>query len=122
MLRNVTRNTVVAANVRVADNFITRLVGLLFSAPLPEGEGLLLRPCSQIHMLGMRFAIDVLFFDRNWQVVGLLENFAPGRVSGMYRKAKCCLELPVGAIAGSGTQLGDQIEFTPIQSSQAASK
>lgn len=86
------------------------------SPPLQEAEGLLIKPCGQIHMLGMKVAIDALFLDKEGRVVGVLEDFAPGRVSAHYRTAKCCLELPVGAIASSGTEIGDQVDIIPIQS------
>jgi uncharacterized membrane protein (UPF0127 family) len=112
---NRTRGTTIASAARTADNPISRFVGLLSSPPLEPGQGLLITPCSQIHMFWMKFPIDVVFFDKQWVVVGVLENIRPWRVSPLYTKAKCCLELPVGAIAGSGTQLGDQAEAIPIQ-------
>lgn len=109
--RNSTRGTEIAQNARVADNFITRLVGLLASKPLAEGEGLLITPCSQIHMIGMKFPIDALFLDKDWHVVGIVENIQPGQISKIY-KAKHCLELASGAIARSATQLGDSLEVS----------
>lgn len=109
--RNTTRDTVVASSVRVADSFFTRLAGLLFSKPLVAGEGLLIKPCPQIHMIGMKFAIDALFLDKQSRVVATLEDFKPGRISPYYKQAKSCLELPVGAIASSGTVIGDVLEM-----------
>jgi len=35
--------------------------GLLGRRELPDGEGILLRPCASIHMFFMRFAIDAVF-------------------------------------------------------------
>jgi uncharacterized protein len=114
---NVTRATVIAEHATVADNFFTRFAGLLWSPPLRQGEGLLITPCNQIHMIGMKFAIDVIFFDKSWRVVSTLLNFAPGRISPSVRQAYCCLELPVGAIEASGTQVGDQILVESVQQS-----
>lgn len=106
---NVTRATVIAESARVADSFFTRFRGLLWSPPLKHGEGLLITPCSQIHMFGMKYAIDVVFLDKQWRVVATVFGIGPGRVSKIYGKAHCCLELPVGAIAESMTEVGDQI-------------
>jgi len=114
---NVTRASVVADQARVADSFFTRFAGLLWSPPLEPGQGLLITPCNQIHMIGMKFAIDVIFFDKQWRVVSTLLNFAPGRISPLVRQAHCCLELPVGAIEASGTNVGDQFLIESVQQS-----
>lgn len=98
--------------VKVADTFLSRFAGLLFSPPLQDGEGLLITPCNSIHMFGMKFPIDVVFFDAQWRVVGVVEAIAPGQISRMYGGAKSCLELKCGAIASSGTQVGDQFEVS----------
>ncbi len=110
---NATRSgSVLASDARVADNFFTRLIGLLLSAPLKTGEGLVIEHCNSIHMIGMKFAIDVVFLDKKGQVVSLLESFPPGKVSRFYKGAQCCIELPPGAIQNSGTQIGDVIEVS----------
>ena len=43
--------------------------GLLGRAELPSGEGVLLRAGRSIHMFFMRFAIDVVFLDRELNVL-----------------------------------------------------
>jgi uncharacterized protein len=78
---------------------------------LQPGEGLLLEPCSSIHMFGMKFPLDAVFVDRNWCVVGLVESLAPGQLSRMYPKAHACLELPCGTIADTNTKIGDQVQL-----------
>ena len=85
------------------------MVGLLNRTSLDEGEGLLLTSCQSIHMFGMKFAIDALFLDKEGVVVGVLEDFAPGKMSRIFGKAKSCLELPAGTVKKTGTTLGDVI-------------
>lgn len=85
------------------------MIGLLDRTSLEEGEGLLLTSCQSIHMFGMRFAIDAVFLDKNGVVVGVLENFAPGKLSKIFGKAKSCLELPAGTVKKTGTTLGDVV-------------
>lgn len=58
-------------------------------------------------MFGMKFPIDAVFLDKNGVVVGILEDFAPGKLSRIFGKAKSCLELPAGTIKKTGTTLGD---------------
>lgn len=60
-------------------------------------------------MFGMKFAIDAVFVDKNGVVVGILEDFAPGKMSRIFGKAKSCLELPSGTVKRTGTTVGDVI-------------
>lgn len=55
---------VVAERLRVADTAWSRFRGLMGRARLEPGEALWLEPCSSIHMMFMRFAIDVVFLQR----------------------------------------------------------
>lgn len=106
---NITRATAVAESTRVADNFFTRFRGLLWSPPLKPGEGLWIKPCNQIHMFGMAYAIDVVFLDKELRVVATVHEIGPGRMSKMYGKAHSVLELPAGVIEASQTAVGDQM-------------
>ena len=94
----------------VADSFVARLVGLLKTPSLESGAGLYIVPCSQIHMFGMKYAIDVVFMDKQGVVVGLCESIQPGAISKLYSKAHSCVELPPGTIYDTKTSEGDQIE------------
>lgn len=108
---NLTKDRVLAERASVARSFFRRLKGLLGTASLPDGEGLLLSPCNSIHMFGMKYAIDVVFLDKELVVVDVLENIAPGKASRVYRKAYCCLELPAGKVHLTGTTIGDRLAF-----------
>jgi len=107
---NLTANSELATRARVADDFLSRLTGLLLSPPLMPGEGLLIDPCTSIHMFGMKFPLDAVFFDKQWRVVGVVESIMPGRMSRFYPQARCCLELPAGTISDTGTKIGDQLD------------
>jgi len=85
------------------------LIGLLNRTSLSDGEGLFLTSCQSIHMFGMKFAIDAVFVDKNGVVVGILEDFAPGKLSRIFGKAESCLEIPAGTVKRTGTTLGDVI-------------
>ena len=75
---NARRDRELGSRIRLADGWLTRLRGML-ARPAPRpGEGLLLTPCSSVHMYGMRFPLDVAFLDRSGTVVAIYASLAPG--------------------------------------------
>ncbi|MDE3194852.1 MAG: DUF192 domain-containing protein, partial [Acidobacteriota bacterium] len=72
--------------------------------------GLWIVPCEGIHMFFMKFAIDVVFVDRNKRVRKVVRALRPWRAS-MCLPAHSVFELPVGVIDTSGTLKGDQLEW-----------
>jgi uncharacterized membrane protein (UPF0127 family) len=106
---NVTRGTVLGSQIRVADTALTRLVGLLGDSELAPGTGLLIEPSSGVHTFGMRFPIDVVALDRQGCVRGVWEGLGPFRIAAVGLKVHKVLELPVGAIRQSQTQVNDQL-------------
>ena len=63
--------------VELADNFLKRLRGLMFRKRLEQGRGLLLAPCNSVHMLFMRFAIDVVYLDENFCIKKIVRDLTP---------------------------------------------
>lgn len=108
---NVTRQQTVAANVQVADNYFSRLVGLMGKPGLPPDAGLWIVPCNDIHSFFMRFEFDAIFVDKQNTVVHLMERMKPWRVSKFVKRGRAVLELPAGTIAATGTKIGDLIEL-----------
>lgn len=110
-VNNLTRNHRLVRCGRIADNLPARVVGLLLDSALAEGGGLWIVPCNSIHSIGMRFIFDAVFLDKNLRVVHLVQEMKPWRISKMVFDSHSVLEIPAGLIAGSGTQLGDQLEM-----------
>jgi uncharacterized membrane protein (UPF0127 family) len=108
---NVTRGVNLTECGRVADSFLTRLVGLLRDEHLAPGDGLWILPCNSIHSVGMKFVFDAVFLDKDLRVVHLMRDMPPWKASKMVWAAKSVLELPAGMIAQTGTELGDQFEM-----------
>ena len=107
---NKARGCVLGQAIERADDSKTRRKGLLKRTGLQKGEGLWIVPCEAIHTFFMRFAIDVVFLDRNKRVVKLVDRLRPWRMAMSWR-ARTVLELPAGTIAESGIERGDQLEF-----------
>lgn len=106
---NVTRGRPLVERGNVADNFWTRLRGLIGHRPLEPGEGLMIKPCNSVHTFFMSFPIDVVYVSDEGAVVGLALALAPYRIGPIVRKAKFVLELPAGTIKETRTQVGDEI-------------
>jgi uncharacterized membrane protein (UPF0127 family) len=110
IIRNISRNTVIAGRARPAETIWSRTRGLMFQRF--EGfDGMILRPGNAIHMCFMRMPIDVIFFDKRLMIVKMVPQLAPWSLFCGALGAAGVLELPVGAIARSQSQPGDQLEF-----------
>ena len=115
-----------ASSIRLADHWLLRLRGMLARPAPRSGEGLLLTPCSSVHMYGMRFPLDVAFLDKRGTVVAVYPSLAPWSRTRWHRDAAHALELPSGALAVSGTHLGDVLVWSaasrtaPVQTSLEA--
>jgi uncharacterized membrane protein (UPF0127 family) len=94
----------------VAATPLTRLKGLLGRAGLARGEGLVIRPAGAVHTCFMRFAIDVVFLDRQLRVLGVSPSLRPWRLSAG-RGARVVLELAAGESERRGLRAGDRLRF-----------
>ena len=90
---------VVCTQCAIASTPIARMKGLLGRSSLDAGEGMLFPRTGSIHMFFMRFAIDVVFCDRELNVVKVVRDLRPWKTAAA-RGAKVVIELPVGAAAG----------------------
>jgi uncharacterized membrane protein (UPF0127 family) len=97
--------TVVCERCLLAETSLARLRGLLGRSGLSSGEGLLLRPAGSVHTAFMKFAIDVVFFDRNLRVLKVVPELVPWRTAGC-RGARAVLELPAGEANRRGIRAG----------------
>jgi uncharacterized membrane protein (UPF0127 family) len=109
MIHNLTRDTTIASHIEIAQNPWARMKGLLGRRDLPPGEALIITHCQSIHMFFMKFPIDVIFCDSRNKVIGLCESLKPFCLSPIFFKASYAIELPIGSITASKTQIGDQI-------------
>ncbi|MFL6415657.1 MAG: DUF192 domain-containing protein [Bryobacteraceae bacterium] len=107
---NESRNRTVANRVRLASTGATRRKGLLGVSHLDENSGLWIVPCEAVHTFGMRIPIDTVFLDRKGRVKKIRANLRAWRFAVDLR-AHSVLELAAGALARSGTQVGDHLAF-----------
>lgn len=98
-------------SVRIADTFLQRAIGLLLTKQLDKKQALLIKPCSDVHTLFMRFSIDVLFLSKDNQVLGIKENVRPFRFVFGPKKTFAVLEMASGAARSAGVNTGDWLSF-----------
>jgi uncharacterized membrane protein (UPF0127 family) len=78
-----------------------------------------LRPSQGIHTIGMSFAIDALYLDRNNRVVRMYQRLRPGRIAAVSLRARSILELPAGTLSRTQTEVGDVLDFQRIEVNEA---
>ena len=108
--------TVACDRCVVADTAPARMRGLLGRDGLDAGEGLLIRPTNSVHMFFMRFAIDVVFLDRELRVLKIAQQLRPWRTAARWR-AHSALELPAGECARLGLEVGDRLAWGSLEAS-----
>src|ERR1041384_1368522 len=89
---------IVCERCTVAATSLRRMKGLLGRSGLAPDEGMWIRPASSIHTFFMRFAIDVVFLDRELVVRKVAPSMKPWRMA-FARHAHSVLELSAGEAA-----------------------
>ena len=96
-------------NIDIADSPRRRMVGLLGTTHLDPGCGLLIFPTQAVHTFGMKYPIDILFLNSKKKVVGIRSAVQPNRITPIFWRAECVIELPAMTIQESKTELGDVV-------------
>jgi hypothetical protein len=116
-VKNLTRGTLLATSLEVADTSPKRNKGLLGRKGLAPGGGLWIAPCESVHTFFMQFPIDLVYLDRGNKVRKTRSAVPPWRLSACL-SAYSILELPAGTIRDTQTQPGDELEISPALSNQ----
>ncbi len=98
-VRDARTGEVLVGRVEQPTSMLGRSRGLLGRKALAPGAGLWLEPCSGVHTLGMRFAIDAVFVARDGAVIGVEANLRPWRFAGPMAGGRAVLELVAGEAA-----------------------
>jgi hypothetical protein len=109
---NVTRSIVLAEAALLADNAWTRMRGLLGRPQPGIGEGLVLRPCNQVHTVGMGYPIDVAYVAEAGLVLRVIPGLQPMSLTWPCLGAHWTVELAPGGLGP--TTVGDLLDFTVV--------
>jgi uncharacterized membrane protein (UPF0127 family) len=95
--------------VTAAVDSASRRQGLLGRSGLDD-EALIIAPCSAVHTFFMRFAIDVVFVDKQGRVTRVVHAVRPWRITGSLR-GFATIELAAGAALRASTAPGHQLSL-----------
>lgn len=118
--RNLDREAVLAGSLETAGSFWGKFMGLMGRPALPVDGGLWLPGGNGIHMMFMRFPIDAVFVSRP-------DADGVRRVRTIHRSLRAwvglvplvlgadgVLELPIGTIDATRTEVGDRVEIREV--------
>lgn len=98
------------SDVKKTSNIFERMRGLLFRSKLKPMQALWIEPCPSIHTIGMKYAIDVVFLDKNGIVLKVINNIAPMRMAAC-KNAMVSLELLAGDAEKAQIRMGMQLNW-----------
>ena len=110
MIRNRTKNTILASSERSAERWFARLRGLI-GHDFCSFDGMVFPDCSAIHTFFMGMKIDVLFLDGNGTVMRACPAVPPWKPCLTEKRSCITVELPEGTIARTQTAAGDSIRL-----------
>jgi uncharacterized protein len=94
--RDLPTASVLGRDFPVASTRCARLLGLSRLHVDEAGPGLLIPRCRSIHTFGMRFALDLVFLDRDFRPCSAMRGVPPLRLA-WDRRASAVLELPANS-------------------------
>lgn len=115
---DVERAALVVEHLRLADNPLTRLCGLMFRKGLQPGEGLLLEPTNQVHTHFMRFPIDIVHLSSDGEVLRIFDAVPPWKICPLVKRSHAVLELEAGKAQQAGVAVGDHLTIRPVDVGQ----
>ena len=101
--------------IHLADNPLTRMLGLMGKPGLEQGQGLLIKPCNSVHSCFMRFRFDAVFLDSEGKVLRVIEGMKPWRCSPFVKGAKQVLELAEGESGRLGLVPDAEVVFESLE-------
>ena len=107
-LLNATTNARIAAHVDVAQTRRARRDGLLGRCYMDRGTALVLVRTWAVHTAFMKFAIDLIFVDREGRAIHIVRAMRPWRVA-IIIGAQAVIELPAGALLDGAIRLGERV-------------
>lgn len=107
------KNVILANDVYIAKTTKERMLGLMFSKKIVQGDSLWIRPCNSIHTFFMNYSIDAIFLDKSLKIIKVYRNLRPWRITPILWRAKSVLELEAMSVADEIVP-GDQIEVLDV--------
>lgn len=113
IVKHLKSNKILGSNIKYANTFSSRLIGLMFRKSMDDLDGLILEPGNSVHNCFVRFPIDVIFLTKENEIVKIVRNFKPWRFTRIYFKSRRVLELPAGTVTDDIAK-GDLLEVSGV--------
>lgn len=115
MIKNTSKNKMLTKETRFCNSKFSKIKGLMFSKKITD-KGLVFifdkEEKWSLHMLFVFFPIDVIWLNKEKEVIDLKENFRPfSLLAKPKEKANFVIELPAETIKNSNTKIRDKISF-----------
>jgi uncharacterized membrane protein (UPF0127 family) len=106
------KQNIISQEGQVANTFFKRLVGLMFKKSIGPEYALIFYNATSIHTFFMRFPIDIIFLDKNNQIIRISQALKPWRMV-FCSHSKVTIELPAHKTKENSSKVGDFLEILP---------
>jgi len=100
----------ISSGMIYAESFKDRLFGLIFKT-IKKGQAFAIRDCNSIHTIWMRYKIDVVFLNKNNEIVRLYESLKQFRITPAVKDANYVIEFPEFTINSFLLKKGDKLKI-----------
>jgi len=107
------KNITVSQQLKIAESFFERLIGLMFKEKMDGFDGLLIKQCRSIHTFFMRYPLDIVFMNNEMKIKKIIRNIKPWRMTLIYFTSTQVLELEGGTLHQEIRE-GDKLEVICI--------
>ena len=104
------KGTLISSKAIIASGFWLRLKGLMFDKAIDERAAVIFYHAPAIHTSFMRFAIDIVFLDKNNKIIKICEAVKPWKIVFCPQSA-LVLELPAHRAKERSLQTGDILQI-----------
>lgn len=115
MIKNISKNTIIANHELAARSVWDRGTGLIFKR-FSDGkmDAMIFEKCGSLHTFFMNYKFDAFFVDKSKKVIKLYKSASPWRIynsgGGIFQQCTA-IECPVGTINAARIEIGDIIEW-----------
>ena len=114
MIKNKTKDTIIAKTAKSCNNELSKATGLMFSKR--NSDLGLIFPFKKdisisIHMLFVFYPIDLIYLDKDKKIIEIKENIKPWQFYKPKNKARYLIEVVACRVKESKTKVGDTITY-----------
>ena len=112
MIKNITKGNIVSPHYLLCTSLLSKARGLMFrKRPIPLVFEFNREKINALHMIFVFFPIDIIFLNKDKEIVELKQNLMPFSFYNPKNKSMYVIELEKGRIAESKSAIGDKITF-----------